>query len=446
MAPTNAKTPDPAGAQADQRRSVPRTDVLLADPRLRDAARRLGPAAVKARCWRPSRAPGPARSAPMRWRMPRYKACPARAATLDRWSTPPASCCTPTSGGRRCPPPRSTRVARRRYLRDVEFDLATGQRARRGRGALAALAAAVPGRRRRCSSSTTAPPRSCSPPPRWRAGREIVVSRGEMVEIGDGFRLPELIASTGARLREVGTTNRTSPRDYAEAVGPDTGCILKVHPSQLPRRGLHLAPSPVAELAGLGRPWSSSTSAAGCCARDPLLPDEPDATTALRAGAAVVTCSGDKLLGGPQAGLLLGDAEVVEPPAPPPAGPRAARRQAHPRRARGDPRGPRHADAPFPARRPGRRCAACRAPGRAWRVGVDAVASDGRGRRRRCARTAPARLGRRPARPRTPALRRGDPRVVGRVERGRCLLDLRCVEPRRRRRSRRRGARGRGPP
>ena len=63
------------------------------------------------------------------------------------------------------------------------------------------------------------------------AGREVVVSRGEMVEIGDGFRLPDLIASTGARLREVGTTNRTHLRDYADAVGPDTGCVLKVHPS-----------------------------------------------------------------------------------------------------------------------------------------------------------------------------------------------------------------------
>ena len=83
------------------------------------------------------------------------------------------------------------------------------------------------------------------------AGREVVVSRGEMVEIGDGFRLPDLIASTGARLREVGTTNRTHLRDYVDAIGPDTGCVLKVHPSNFRVEGFTAA-VPVPELARRG--------------------------------------------------------------------------------------------------------------------------------------------------------------------------------------------------
>ena len=142
------------------------------------------------------------------------------------------------------------------------------------------------------------------------AGREIVISRGEMVEIGDGFRLPDLIASTGAWLREVGTTNRTSAADYAAAIGAETGCILKVHPSNFRIDGFTAAAS-ISELAGLGVPLVADIGS-GLLTPDPLLPDEPDADSTLRAGASVVTCSGDKLLGGPQAGLVLGQQAVVE--------------------------------------------------------------------------------------------------------------------------------------
>jgi L-seryl-tRNA(Ser) seleniumtransferase len=142
------------------------------------------------------------------------------------------------------------------------------------------------------------------------AGREIVVSRGELVEIGDGFRLPDLLVSTGARLREVGTTNRTSVADYAGAIGPDTAFVLKVHPSNFVVTGF-TSDVPVAALAGLGVPVVVDIGS-GLLAPDPALPGEPDAATALRAGADLVTASGDKLLGGPQAGLLLGRAELVE--------------------------------------------------------------------------------------------------------------------------------------
>jgi L-seryl-tRNA(Ser) seleniumtransferase len=140
--------------------------------------------------------------------------------------------------------------------------------------------------------------------------REIVISRGEMVEIGDGFRLPALLASTGARLREVGTTNRTTAADYAEAVGAATGLVLKVHPSNFRIEGF-TAQASVRELTGLGVPVVVDIGS-GLLAPEPLLPGEPDAATVLGDGADLVTASGDKLLGGPQAGLLLGRSELIE--------------------------------------------------------------------------------------------------------------------------------------
>jgi L-seryl-tRNA(Ser) seleniumtransferase len=141
------------------------------------------------------------------------------------------------------------------------------------------------------------------------AGREIVVSRGEMIEIGDGFRLPGLLESTGARIREVGTTNRTTRADYAQACGPQTGFLLKVHPSNFRIEGFTTQAS-VTELASLGVPVVADIGS-GLLQRHPLLPDEPDAGSWLAAGAALVTASSDKLLGGPQAGLLLGRADLV---------------------------------------------------------------------------------------------------------------------------------------
>src|SRR5256885_1742071 len=133
---------------------------------------------------------------------------------------------------------------------DVELDLATGRRAGRGRAALAALADAVPdaGGVHVVNNGAAALVLAATA---LAAGREIVVSRGELVEIGDGFRLPDLLVSTGARLREVGTTNRTALVDYTAAVGPDTGFVLKVHPSNFVVRGFTSAVG-VAELAAPG--------------------------------------------------------------------------------------------------------------------------------------------------------------------------------------------------
>jgi L-seryl-tRNA(Ser) seleniumtransferase len=192
---------------------------------------------------------------------------------------------------------------------DVEFDLASGRRACRGRGALTALARAVPAAGgvhvvNNNAAALLLTALALAP------GKEIVLSRGELVEIGDGFRIPELLESTGSRLREVGTTNRTNLRDYAEAIGPDTGFVLKVHPSNFHVTGFTSAVE-VAELAKLDVLLVVDIGS-GLLAPHPILPNEPDATSTLREGADLVTASGDKLLGGPQAGLLLGEAKLIE--------------------------------------------------------------------------------------------------------------------------------------
>jgi L-seryl-tRNA(Ser) seleniumtransferase len=141
-------------------------------------------------------------------------------------------------------------------------------------------------------------------------GREVVVARGELVEIGDGFRIPELLESVGATLREVGTTNRVRLADYAAAVGERSAFVLKVHPSNFRVEGFTSSVS-VASLAALDVPLVADIGS-GLLAPHPRLPDEPDAATYLREGATLVTASGDKLLGGPQCGLLLGDADLVQ--------------------------------------------------------------------------------------------------------------------------------------
>ncbi len=196
----------------------------------------------------------------------------------------------------------------------MEFDLASGARARRGAGALGALARAVPAAEAVAVVNNNAAALVLAATALAGPDRaEIVVSRGELIEIGDRFRLPDLLASTGARLREVGTTNRTTAADYAEATGPRTAFILKVHPSNFRIEGFTSAVA-VPELAELAEVHGIPVVfdiGSGLLAPHPLLPGEPDAATALRDGAALVTASGDKLLGGPQAGLLLGRADLV---------------------------------------------------------------------------------------------------------------------------------------
>lgn len=302
-------------SQTDARRAIPRTDTLLASPPFVAAVDRLGRASVRAAV---VAAQGRARCGEI---APDDVAAAALAALPRRTSslTPVLNATgvvVHTNLGRA---PLS-RAATEAVLDaaghvDVELDLATGQRSRRGTGALEALRQAVPSAGGALVVNNGAAALVLATTA-LAAGREVVVSRGEMVEIGDGFRLPDLIASTGARLREVGTTNRTHLRDYTDAVGPDTGCVLKVHPSNFRVEGFVSAVG-LPELRGLRRPDGSPVPliadiGSGLLAPDPLLPDEPDAATALHAGATVVTASGDKLLGGPQAGIVLGGAETVE--------------------------------------------------------------------------------------------------------------------------------------
>jgi L-seryl-tRNA(Ser) seleniumtransferase len=142
-------------------------------------------------------------------------------------------------------------------------------------------------------------------------GREVVVSRGELVEIGDGFRIPEVLARSGARLVEVGTTNRTRAADYERAIGPDTALLLRVHQSNFRVVGFSEQPR-LAELADVAaRHGLPLVDDLGSGALAPVA-DEPTPAESLRAGADLVCFSGDKLLGGPQAGIVVGRAELVE--------------------------------------------------------------------------------------------------------------------------------------
>ena len=413
--------------RVDPRRLVPRTDRVLEDPRLQAALERLGKDLVKqvvvdaqARARSGDIAPDAVADAAV-------AALPASLSSARPVLNATGVVLHTNLGRAPLSPAAVQAVVGSAGYADVEYDLGTGRRARRGRGALAALEQAVPAAESVLAVNNGAAALVLATTA-LAAGRDVVISRGEMVEIGDGFRLHELIASTGARLREVGTTNRTVAADYAAALGPETGCILKVHPSNFRVEGF-TSTAPVAELARLGVPLVVDIGS-GLLAPDQLLPDEPDADTALRAGADVVTASGDKLLGGPQAGLLLGRGAVVErlrrhPLARAlrvdkltlaaleatlrgPVTPTWAALRADPdeQRSRAETLASRLVDAGVPAD-------VVASAGAVGGGGAPGLTLAG------WAVTVPESY----AQP----LRLGDPAVVGRAERGRCLLDLRCV-------------------
>ncbi len=293
----------------DPRRSVPRTDVVLDDPRLDLALERLSRAAVKAAVV----------AALERCRAGDLEPAAVVAAVLESLPPGPAGLravinatgvIVHTNLGR-APLSKAAQeaVLTAAGSTDVEFDLETGLRDRRGRGALAALARAVPDAEDVLVVNNGAAALSLVASA-LADRREIVVARGELVEIGDAFRIPDLLVASGAVLREVGTTNRVHLDDYAEAITDATALVLKVHPSNFVVQGF-TASVPVEELAKLPVPVVVDIGS-GLLSPQPKLPREPDAKSTLRAGAALVTASADKLLGGPQAGLVLGRSDLVQ--------------------------------------------------------------------------------------------------------------------------------------
>ncbi len=293
----------------DPRRRTPRTDVVLDDPRLTEGIRRLGRRRVKdvaavalQSCRDGDLAPEDVVDLVL-------SALPRAATSLHPVVNATGILVHTNLGRAPLSPAAVDAVVLASGTTDVEFDLVTGHRGRRGAGALAALVGAVPdaGGVHLVNNGAAALALVTAGLAR---GREVVVARGEMVEIGDGFRLPELLESAGARLREVGTTNRVRLDDYAAVVNENTAFVLKVHPSNFRVEGF-TSSVPVQELATLAVPVVVDIGS-GLLVPHPRLPEEPDAASCLRMGADLVTASGDKLLGGPQCGLLLGRADLVE--------------------------------------------------------------------------------------------------------------------------------------
>lgn len=201
------------------------------------------------------------------------------------------------------------------HYTNLELDLASGERG--GRGAYVGRCLA-----RLCGAEAVAVVNNCAAAlvlivRHFTARRpEVVISRGELVQIGGGFRIPDILETSGAKLREVGTTNQTTLSDYVRAIGRETGLILKVHRSNFFMGGFVESP-PTADLAALARKRrvplvvDLGSGALMDTATLPGLEHEPTPKEVLRAGADLVCFSGDKLLGGPQAGIIAGKAKRV---------------------------------------------------------------------------------------------------------------------------------------
>lgn len=283
-------------ASADPRRHIPRTDHLLALPQVAAAMSRLGTERVKTIVL----------SAQAAARAGEPAGADVEATVIEAVGSARASSLTPvinatgvivhTNLGRAPLSAAATAaVADAAGYVDVELDLATGKRSRtRGAGAKAALLAACPaaedalvvnnGAAALLLAVTALAVHGPGTPATPGAPGEIVISRGELVEISAGFRLPDLMVTTGARLAEVGTTNRTHLQDYAAAIGPDTAALLKVHTSNFRVDGF-TSSVPLAQLRELadrhGLPLIADLGS-GLLAHDTALPDEPDAATPRR--------------------------------------------------------------------------------------------------------------------------------------------------------------------
>jgi len=460
--PHGAHSPDAARTPAaDPRRHIPRTDALLALPQVTDAVASLGEGVVK----------GLVRATQDRARTGAIAPEAVEAELLAALGTQRASSLTPVLNATgvlvhtnlgRAPLSEAATAALTDAAgyTDLEFDLVTGARSRRGAGARASLLAACPVAEDALVVNNGAAALMLATTA-YAQDASILISRGEFVEIGAGFRLSDLIESTGVSLTEVGTTNRTHLTDYsreferadaaAEGVAhlravasPPIGAVLTVHRSNFRIDGFTAEPS-LTDLAKLCQERDVPLIVdlgSGLLEPDPLLPEEPDAATALAAGADVVIASGDKLLGGPQAGILLGRADVIATLARQPMA-RAVRADKLTLAAleapltAGEPpvRQALHLDAEVLRLRTERLAAAVEAQvaarlqreGRPGPVAARVVEHAGRvgGGGGTGVRLAGWAL----AVPEAAAgpLRTGTPAIVGRVHDGRCLLDLRCV-------------------
>jgi L-seryl-tRNA(Ser) seleniumtransferase len=194
---------------------------------------------------------------------------------------------------------------------NLEFDLATGRRGKRDTHTAALLERLTGAPAIAVNNNAAAVFLALN---ELAAGGEAVVSRGELIEIGDGFRIPEIMARSGAILREVGTTNRTTIADYRAAINDRTRTLMRVHPSNFRISGFTARPD-LRDLAALGRERDIPVYedlGSGCVVDlRPFGIDEPLVSDSLDAGADLVSFSGDKLLGGPQAGILAGKTEVI---------------------------------------------------------------------------------------------------------------------------------------
>lgn len=298
----------------DPRRFIPRVDEILASQAVKNARAHLAEHVIRARI---NQVLAAARAGEI---APQAVKDEVEASLIDAtpYSLHPVLNATGviihTNIGRAPLPPEAVDalVAAAGYT-DVELDLETGLRSKnRGRAAIEALLAACPGAEdalvvNNGAAALLLATAALAP------DKEVIISRGELIEIGAGFRLPELIESTSVRLKEIGATNRTHLADYEHAVTEKTGAILKVHPSNFRIEGFtsSVGIEPLRKLADDRGISLIVDLGSGLLRPDATVPDEPDLQAQLAAGADIVIASGDKLLGGPQAGIVLGTHEAI---------------------------------------------------------------------------------------------------------------------------------------
>ena len=298
----------------DPRRFIPRVDEILASQAVKNARAHLAEHVIRARI---NQVLAAARAGEI---APQAVKDEVEASLIDAtpYSLHPVLNATGviihTNIGRAPLPPEAVDalVAAAGYT-DVELDLETGLRSKnRGRAAIEALLAACPGAEdalvvNNGAAALLLATAALAP------DKEVIISRGELIEIGAGFRLPELIESTSVRLKEIGATNRTHLADYEHAVTEKTGAILKVHPSNFRIEGFtsSVGIEPLRKLADDRGISLIVDLGSGLLRPNATVPDEPDLQAQLAAGADIVIASGDKLLGGPQAGIMLGTHEAI---------------------------------------------------------------------------------------------------------------------------------------